>query len=352
MASQAPPNGPGRGISQLYPTASVLGTTSKAPSADAHSSGVSQVDPSSSPYHAQTLRSPSKAPSAAPSQLHNPSVRPSQSPSHHLLARPSHAATLRGRSQAAPVHTLNRGASQYSTVLQTQTHGPSIRANDNVTELRRDAPSNYQASRQPAIVLQSPTNDRTLLQRDAATINQRQSAQHTLLQRDTPTVNRHQSAQHTLLQRDKSKMPSAMSAIKEASVTPIIGPSKKFENAPSVRSILHSPKDIQMASRQSTINELQGPEREAQEAWALGKLGKLDTGCPQNYGWSRRDDGYICEGGSHYITDVLLTEGMGGMFAVKNKHDWKNRSEGPYYWVGKNDQGKNLFMKIVPPEND
>ncbi|KAB8298899.1 hypothetical protein EYC80_001057 [Monilinia laxa] len=363
MASQAPPSGPGRGISQLYPTASVPGMKSQTSPADAPTHGASQLYPSTS-SRSQAPRASSKAPSVAPSPPHHPSVRSpqaatissplnqpsarlSEAPYHQPTVRISHAVTLRGQSQVPPAHVSSRSpmASQYATASsQVPGREPSRRTNTGATELRRDATAKQQSLLPPTIALSPPTDAKTLLQRDHDTTSQRPSANHTLLRRDQS--NTHQ----TLLQRDRSKMPFVMTAIKEASVAPIIGPSKKFQNAPSVRSILHSPNDIKMASCQATITQLQGPERKAQEEWALGKLGKLNTGCPQNYGWSRRGDGYICDGGSHYITDLLLTEGMGGMYVVKDKHDWQNRTEGPYYWAGRNEQGKNLFMKVASPE--
>lgn len=346
MATQAPPgDAPARGVSQLYPNALVPSMESQAPPGDAPARGVSQLYPSDNqPPHVSTIRAPSKTPSSVTTgQSRQPSVRPSQTPYSQATVRPSHAATLRGASQApshqpsvrpshaatlrGPSQAPTRGASQHHTT-SSQIPGcePSMRPNHGATELRRDV------SRQPTIVLQPPSNHPTLLQRDSQ------------------STTRQPVAQPTLLQRDQSRMPSAMPAIKEATITPVIGPSKKFENLPSVRSILNSPADIQMASRQPTINQLQGAEREAQEEWAEDKLSKLDTGCPQNYGWSRRGDGYLCDGGSHYITDALLAEGMGGLFAVKNKHDWQNRSQGPYYLVGKNEEGKNLFQKIDDPK--
>ncbi|APA08922.1 hypothetical protein sscle_04g036920 [Sclerotinia sclerotiorum 1980 UF-70] len=377
MSSQPPPNGPGRGVSQLYPTPPVLGMVSQAPPADTPAHDVSQLYASTSTSHAQTLKTPSKAPSATASsqsrQLavrasqvqpqqasvrvsqapynqatarashaatlrgaskapsHQPSVKPShaatlrgpsQAPPHQPSIKPSHAAALRGPSQAPLPQTSTRVASQYHTTSSRMPNGQaSISANNGATELRHDV------SQLPTIMLQAPFDHKTLIQRDTTLI-----------------------AQPTLLQRDASKMPFSTPTIKEASKAPTITPSKKFQNLPSVRSILHLPVDIQMASRQSTINEMKGPERKAQDEWALGKLGQLDTGCPQNYGWSRRSDGYICDGGSHYITDLLLAEGMGGMFVVKDKHHWQDRSQGPYYWAGKNDQGKNLFMKVTDPK--
>ncbi|KAF7942546.1 hypothetical protein BELL_0872g00040 [Botrytis elliptica] len=343
MASEAPPTGPGRGVSQLYPTASVMGRESQAPSASASALSVSQLHPSPSRSPSQAPKALSKAPSSTvQNQSHHPSVKSSQAPtitgpsqtmytqptlrpshaatlrgasqapSHQQSIRASHAATLRGQSQAPSSYTTSRGTINYTaTSPRTLGRGPSLKPFDDTTELQRDV------SRQPTIMLQSPSNRQTFLQRD-------------------PSI-----SQPTLLNRDQSQMHSSMSTIKEVS----IAPSKKIENRSSVRSILHTPNDIQMASRQPTINNMKGAEREEQESWALGKLGKLNTGCPQNYGWSRRSDGYICDGGSHYITDLLLAEGMGGMFAVKNKHEWQDRSQGPYYWVGKNAEGKNLFSK-------
>ncbi|KAF5867905.1 uncharacterized protein Bfra_007100 [Botrytis fragariae] len=338
MASEAPPTGPGRGVSQLYPTASVMGRESQAQSASASARNVSQLHPSPSRSPSQAPKALSEAPSSTgqnqsrhtsvvPSQAPTitvssqttytqPTLRPShaatlrgasKAPSYQPSIRPSHAATLRGPSQAPSRGTINYTA----TSSQTLGRGTSLKPFDGTTELQRDV------SRQPTIMLQSPSNRQTFLQRD-------------------PSI-----SQPTLLNRDQSQMLSSTSTIKEVS----IAPSKKIDKMSSVRSILHNPTNIQMASRQPTINNMKGAEREEQESWALGKLGKLNTGCPQNYGWSRRSDGYICDGGSHYITDLLLAEGMGGMFAVKNKHEWQDRSQGPYYWVGKNAEGKNLFSK-------
>ncbi|TEY47306.1 hypothetical protein BOTCAL_0308g00140 [Botryotinia calthae] len=343
MASEAPPAFPGRGVSQLYPAASVAGRESHTPSTRASTRGVSQIHPSTSRSPTQSSKALSNSPSSTgqnhshhpsvkssqtptitgPSQTTNtqPTLRPSQAatlrgasqnPSHQPSIRPSHAATLRGPSQGPSSYTPSRGIIKYTaTFPDTLGRGSCLKPFDGATELQRDI------SRQPTIILQSPSNRQTFLQRD-------------------PSV-----SQPTLLNRDQSRMASSMSTIKEVSITP----SKQFENMPSVRSILNTPIDIKIASRQPTINNMKGAERAEQESWALGKLGKLDTGCPQNYGWSRRSDGYICDGGSHYITDLLLAEGMGGMFVVKNKHEWQDRSQGPYYWVGKNAEGKNLFSK-------
>ncbi|CCD56760.1 hypothetical protein BofuT4_P140220.1 [Botrytis cinerea T4] len=343
MTSEAPPTGPGRGVSQLYPTASVTGREAHTPSAHASTRSINQLHPSTSRSPSQFFKALSKSPSStSQNQSHHPSVKPSQTPTitgpsqttyTQPTLRPSHAATLRGASQnpslqpfirpshAATLRGLSKAPSSYipsrDTIKYTATspdtlgHGSSLKPFDGATELKRDV------SRQPTIMLQSPSNRQTFLQRDSSI------------------------SQPTLLNRDQSRMASSMSTIKEASISP----SKQIESMPSIRSILNTPMDIKMASRQPTINNMKGAERAEQESWALGKLGKLDTGCPQNYGWSRRSDGYICDGGSHYITDVLLAEGMGGMFAVKNKHEWQDRSQGPYYWVGKNAEGKNLFSK-------
>ncbi|RAL61898.1 hypothetical protein DID88_002961 [Monilinia fructigena] len=189
----------------------------------------------------------SKAPPVAPSPSHNPSVgspqavtirsplnqtsaRLSEAPYHQPTVRPSHAAAFRGQSQVPPAYVSSRSPSQYATASsQMPRREPSRRTNTGATELRRDATAKRQSLLPPTIAPSPPTDARTLLQRDNNTASQRASANHTFLQRD-------QSKMHqTLLQRDRSKMPPVMTAIKEVSVAPIIGPSKKFENAPSVR---------------------------------------------------------------------------------------------------------------------
>ncbi|EDN99891.1 predicted protein [Sclerotinia sclerotiorum 1980 UF-70] len=302
MSSQPPPNGPGRGVSQLYPTPPVLGMVSQAPPADTPAHDVSQLYASTSTSHAQTLKTPSKAPSATASsqsrQLavrasqvqpqqasvrvsqapynqatarashaatlrgaskapsHQPSVKPShaatlrgpsQAPPHQPSIKPSHAAALRGPSQAPLPQTSTRVASQYHTTSSRMPNGQaSISANNGATELRHDV------SQLPTIMLQAPFDHKTLIQRDTTLI-----------------------AQPTLLQRDASKMPFSTPTIKEASKAPTITPSQKFQNLSSVRSILHLPVDIQMG--QSTKHDQRNERTRAQSSRTSGPWANSDN---------------------------------------------------------------------------
>ncbi|KAG9228834.1 hypothetical protein BJ875DRAFT_476496 [Amylocarpus encephaloides] len=100
------------------------------------------------------------------------------------------------------------------------------------------------------------------------------------------------------------------------------------------KSILASPTDVHMASRQTSFMEMSPDRQKIQEEWAQKQLDKYDTGCPQSYKWLRVDGGYQCQGGFHCVTDALLEEGKGGMMAFPQGSStvwgvdvWK----GPYY---------------------
>jgi hypothetical protein len=76
------------------------------------------------------------------------------------------------------------------------------------------------------------------------------------------------------------------------------------------------------------IENLDSKEREDQEKWAQ-ELIKRSGACPEGFEWNRKPGGYQCGGGAHGVTDELLAEGLGGLWALENK-DW-NSKEGPYY---------------------
>lgn len=97
---------------------------------------------------------------------------------------------------------------------------------------------------------------------------------------------------------------------------------------PGTKSIFINPHDITMASRQISIDDLPPDERDEQEEWAQNLI-KRSGACPQGYDWNRRDGGYQCHGGGHGITDEMLAEGKGGMWALPTK-DWEVK-DGPYY---------------------
>jgi hypothetical protein len=97
---------------------------------------------------------------------------------------------------------------------------------------------------------------------------------------------------------------------------------------PGTKSIFLNPHDITMASRQTQIDALPPKERDEQEEWAQDLI-KRSGACPQGYDWNRKPGGYQCRGGGHGITDDMLAEGMGGMWALPTK-TWAVK-EGPYY---------------------
>jgi hypothetical protein len=107
-----------------------------------------------------------------------------------------------------------------------------------------------------------------------------------------------------------------------------------------------------MASRQTKINELDSASRKEQDAWARSKIGEMPDVCPQKFAYQRRGNGYVCGGGSHFMTDELIAEGMGGMYAIKGAGDWENRSDGPYYLARKDDDGTLWFQNLGRVKGD
>jgi len=70
-------------------------------------------------------------------------------------------------------------------------------------------------------------------------------------------------------------------------------------------------------------------ERKKQERWAQSIVQKTAS-CPEWYEWDRIENGYHCQGGHHLITDELLAEGKGGVYAVPLSHRI-DFYMGPYY---------------------
>jgi hypothetical protein len=99
---------------------------------------------------------------------------------------------------------------------------------------------------------------------------------------------------------------------------------------PSTKSILVTPKDIHMASRQPNFATLTPKEQTEQNDWAQDMIKRVGA-CPENFEWVRRENpgGYQCEGGGHGMTDELLAEGKGGIMAHATKKWGENK--GPYY---------------------
>lgn len=109
--------------------------------------------------------------------------------------------------------------------------------------------------------------------------------------------------------------------------------SKKDDDEFEYKSILTSRRDMQMASRQSSRRSMAPKEAKEQDAWVEEKMAQIAP-CPDAFGWKRWEghDAYICKGGNHGATDVMVKEGLGAIFAMKEEHAevWEERS-GPYY---------------------
>jgi hypothetical protein len=100
--------------------------------------------------------------------------------------------------------------------------------------------------------------------------------------------------------------------------------------APSnIKSVFQNENDIKMASRQTHYASMEPEEKRKQERWAQGFL-KRTSVCPEGYEWTRRRDGYQCEGRSHYTTDEQIQEGKSGCYSVHPGDIYGSRA-GPYY---------------------
>ncbi|KAF3020930.1 hypothetical protein E8E14_004145 [Neopestalotiopsis sp. 37M] len=76
-----------------------------------------------------------------------------------------------------------------------------------------------------------------------------------------------------------------------------------------------NPADLRYAEQQLKYKSLTDEQRVLQDAWANRK-GLEMAPCPNNYGWERhwRCPGYQCSGSMHYIPDVLIAEGVPGLY--------------------------------------
>lgn len=77
---------------------------------------------------------------------------------------------------------------------------------------------------------------------------------------------------------------------------------------------LTTPHDEDMAKRQTKYASLAPQQKVEQDQWAHHQLQMNAGSCPAGFYWNRTDDcgglnGYLCRGGSHFVTDELLAEG-------------------------------------------
>ncbi|KAK9420333.1 hypothetical protein SUNI508_06602 [Seiridium unicorne] len=82
-------------------------------------------------------------------------------------------------------------------------------------------------------------------------------------------------------------------------------------------SVYTRPEDVMRAEKQLAYTTLAVPEKIAQDIWANEK-GKDLAPCPNNLAWTRHETypGYRCSGGMHYIPDVLIAEGIPGLYTI------------------------------------
>jgi hypothetical protein len=145
-------------------------------------------------------------------------------------------------------------------------------------------------------------------------------AKMTQLKRDGTSIQLPQGQQLTLLSRDdalKQQSRSSGQSIRQPTFAPA-----------GTKSILLTPRDTEMAARQTCIETLGPKLRAEQEKWAQ-MLIQRSKACPEGYVWNRMPGGYQCQGGGHGVTDELLAEGRGGIWALSSK-DWEVK-DGPYY---------------------
>ncbi|PQE10874.1 hypothetical protein CJF30_00009006 [Rutstroemia sp. NJR-2017a BBW] len=81
-----------------------------------------------------------------------------------------------------------------------------------------------------------------------------------------------------------------------------------------------------MASKQVRYEELSREEQIEQDSWA-SSYSQHAGPCPAGFDWVRVQQGYVCNGGHHLMTDALVAEGKGGFYVGSLHMGWW----GPYY---------------------
>jgi hypothetical protein len=97
------------------------------------------------------------------------------------------------------------------------------------------------------------------------------------------------------------------------------------------KAVFTSKKDKEMASKQASYHKLSEREKKEQDKWVDEKKKALGL-CPMAFAWIRREGGYRCSGGNHFLTDGLIAEMKGGVFNVPLDLEGKWAVFwGPYY---------------------
>ncbi|RYP54156.1 hypothetical protein DL770_010967 [Monosporascus sp. CRB-9-2] len=102
-----------------------------------------------------------------------------------------------------------------------------------------------------------------------------------------------------------------------AGATPTVAPSAAPGGNPSFRSVYRDAEDRRRAALQTAYATLAPGERAAQDAWAAHKADEFAP-CPYSFPWLRDGQcpGYRCAGGAHYMSDMILAEGVPGLYAT------------------------------------
>lgn len=97
---------------------------------------------------------------------------------------------------------------------------------------------------------------------------------------------------------------------------------------PALTSVYVDPEDVRRATMQTQYATLSGVERAAQDKWAMKKADDFAP-CPAGFPWHRYYDplfpGYRCDGGSHFITDGIIAEGIPGLYERESKPEPTDR---------------------------
>ncbi|KAM3071824.1 hypothetical protein ACMFMG_009682 [Clarireedia jacksonii] len=317
----------------------------QAPPADVQNPGVAEIlggslstAPSSPSISSSSIRPPtsqSRAPFSSRSQAPQ-----TPTPARQSQSIPAQITQLKRDPVSASQAPRQSSSLRFISGMSTTTKPSALP--QNITTLRRDPFSKSQAPR-PSTFNKSPSNQSSRPSSDQMNITQ--------LQRDITSSRA--PRQHISISQSTHhrRAPSAMPAIHELkpspstlNINPLPTGSKLFP--PATSSVLRTPHDHFMASRQAQINQLDPASRKEQDEWAREKISEMLDVCPQKFAYQRRGNGYICGGGSHFMTDELIAEGMGGMYAIKGENDWENREDGPYYLARKDDDGTLWFQNL------
>jgi hypothetical protein len=300
-------------------------------------------------------KAPSKAPaSSVPSSKMGASRTPAAVPSSRAPSgfQESHRPSM--IQEEEEVRTYRPPASKAPSKISSQVPSSSrIGASKSGTAVPSSrAPSGFQIShlppmvegeeedfgQPPAYATNAPPSGgssiaRTRLQRDNT------DQMKTKLQRDHSTVP--QSTRPSTSRVPASKAP--LSSIQEQSYR-LQSTLREASHVPPASSgmvsQLRNPEDFKMASKMPIFESMTPNEQQKQDEWARDFIGHIGI-CPQDNGWVRREGGYQCSKGGHGMTDKMIAEGTGKLFAFKlgSAYDWNDKEswKGPYIKDADND---------------